>query len=354
MAKQSSPGPFAIDAGLDDRLEVALDHLGAGDHRGDLLLLLDLPIDEGLDVGMVDVDDDHLGGAARRAARLDRAGGAVADLEEAHQAGRAAAARQLLVLAAQPGEIRAGAGAVFEQARLAHPQIHDAALVDEVVGDRLDEAGVRLRVLVGRLGLGQLAALVVDVIMALPRPIDAVGPVQAGVEPLRRIGRGHLSRQHEARLVEIGLSVGFRVEIAALPAPIGPGAGEPVEHLLGRGLRAIALGLGQRLESFRIGNRPPQKRRRAVLFHALQARRHAGLAEILLRQHVGGDLAPAGRHFELVEREHHRAVGVADLALGRLERDRRVGRLRRLRVPPLDMHGLKPRCSAGARPPSTA
>ena len=354
MAKQSSPGPFAIDAGLDDRLEVALDHLGAGDQRGDLLLFLDLPVDEGLDVGMVDVDDHHLGGAPRRAARLDRAGGAVADLEEAHQAGRAAAARQLLVLAAQAGEIRAGAGAVFEQARLAHPQIHDAALVDEVVGDRLDEAGVRLRVLVGRLGLGQLAALVVDVIMALPRPIDAVGPMQAGVEPLRRIGRGHLSRQHEARLVEIGLGVVFRVEIAALPAPIGPGAGEPVEHLLGRGLRAIALGLGQRFQRFRIGNRPPQKRRRAVLFHPLQARRHAGLAEILLRQHVGGDLAPAGRHFEFVEREHHRTVGVADLALGRLERDRRVGRLRRLRVPPLDMHGLKPRCSAGARPPSTA
>ncbi len=333
---------------------MALDQLGAGDQRGDLLLLLDLPVDEGLDVGMVDVDDHHLGGAARRAARLDRAGGAVADLEEAHQAGRAAAAGELLVLAAQAGEIGAGAGAVFEQARLAHPQIHDAALVDEVVGDRLDEAGVRLRVLVGRLGLGQLAARVVDVIMALPRPVDAVGPVQAGVEPLRRVGRGHLSRQHEARLVEIGLGVGLRVEIAALPAPIGPGAGEPVEHLLGRGLRAVALGLGQRLQSFRIGNRPPQKRRRAVLFHALQARGHAGLAEILLRQHVGGDLAPAGRHFEPVEREHHRAVGVADLALGRLERDRRVGRLRRLRVPPLDMHGLKPRCSAGARPPSTA
>ena len=74
---------LAIDAGLEDRLEMALDDLGAGDQRGDLLLLLHLPVDEGLDVGMVDVDHHHLGGAARRAARLDRAGGAVADLEEA-------------------------------------------------------------------------------------------------------------------------------------------------------------------------------------------------------------------------------------------------------------------------------
>ncbi len=41
-------------------------------------------------------------------------------------------------------------GAVLEQARLAHPQVHDAVLVDEIVLDRLDEAGVRLRMLIGR------------------------------------------------------------------------------------------------------------------------------------------------------------------------------------------------------------
>ena len=141
----------------------------AGDERRDLLLLLHLPVDIGLDVGVIDVDDHHLGGAARRAAGLDRARRAVADLQEAHQAGGAAAARKLFVLAAQRGKVGAGAGAVFEQARLAHPQVHDAALVDEVVGDGLDEAGVRLRMLVGRLRLDELAGLEVDVIMALAR-----------------------------------------------------------------------------------------------------------------------------------------------------------------------------------------
>ena len=109
--------------------------LRAGDEGGDLLLLLHLPVDVVLDVGVVDVDHHHLGGAARRAARLDGARGAVADLEEAHQAGGLAAAGQPLAFAAQAREIRAGAGAVFEQARLAHPEVHDAALVDEVVGD---------------------------------------------------------------------------------------------------------------------------------------------------------------------------------------------------------------------------
>ena len=130
---------------------------------------------------------------------------------------------------------------------------------------RLDEAGVRLRMLVGRLRLGQLARLEVDVIMALPRPIDAVGPMQAGVEPLRRIRRGELAREHVAHLVEIGARVLLAVEIAALPAPIGPGAGEPVEHLPRGSLGAVSLGLRQRLERGLVGNGAPEERGNGVL-----------------------------------------------------------------------------------------
>ena len=93
----------------------------------------DLPVDELLDVGMVEIEDDHLGGAARGAAGLDRAGGAVADLQEAHQPARLAAAGQRLAFAAQGREIGAGAGAVLEDACLADPQVHDAAFVHQVV-----------------------------------------------------------------------------------------------------------------------------------------------------------------------------------------------------------------------------
>ena len=75
--------------------------LRAGDEGGDLVLLAHLPVDVGLDVRVVGVDHDHLGGAPRGAAGLDGAGRAVADLEEGHQPGRLAAARQPLVLAAQ-------------------------------------------------------------------------------------------------------------------------------------------------------------------------------------------------------------------------------------------------------------
>ena len=107
--------------------------------------------------------DHHLGRAAGGAAGLDRPSRAVADLQEAHQAGGLAAARQFLALTAQRGEVGAGAGAVFEEPRLADPEVHDAAVADEVILDRLDEAGVGLRVFVGGGGFGQLAGLVVDV-----------------------------------------------------------------------------------------------------------------------------------------------------------------------------------------------
>ena len=298
----------------------------------------------GFDVGVIDVDHHHFRRAARRAARLDRARRAVADLQERHEAGRAAAARQLLVLAAQQGEVRAGAGAVFEQARLAHPEVHDPALVDEIVGDRLDEAGVRLRMLVGRLRLDELAGLEVDVIMALARPIDAIGPMEAGVEPLRRIGRRHLAREHEAHLVVIGARVLFAVEIAGLPSPIGPGAGEAVEHLLRRNLRAHALVLGERAQRRLVGDRAPQERGNALLLDALHARGDAGFAEIFLRQHVGRDLAPGGGHFDALKRKHHRAVRIADLALGGREGNEVIRADARLGVIPFDAHRLRPHC----------
>ena len=333
---------LAVHAGLHDGLEVPGIDLRAGDEARHLLLLDHLPVDIGLDIGVIGIDHHHLGGAARRAARLDRAGGAVADLQEAHQAGRAAAASELFALAAQIGEVRAGAGAVFEQARLAHPQVHDAALVDEVVGDRLDEAGMRLGMLVGRLRLDELAGLEIDVVVALAGAVDAIGPVQAGVEPLRRVRRHHLHGEHVAQFVVERLGIGLGFEIAALPAPIGPGAGEAIEDLGGRGLTDPALLLRQLLQRLLVGDRAPQPGRDRALFDLLQARRHAGLAEILLGEDVGGDLAPGVGHRNALEAEHDRTVGIADLGRGRSERDVSIGRLARLGVSPFDAHRSRP------------
>ena len=208
-----------------------LDGARAGDDRRHLLFLVDLPVDELLDVRVIEVQAHHLRGAARGPARLDGAGSAVADAEEAHQPGRPAAAGEALTLAAQAGEVRARPGAVLEEAGLTRPQIHDPAVVDEVVGDGLDEAGVGLRALVAGRGRLHLARALVEVVVTLRRAVDPVGPVQAGVEPLRRVRRADLGRQHVAELVVERAGVLLGGEEAVLPAPVGPAAGEALEDL---------------------------------------------------------------------------------------------------------------------------
>src|SRR5262249_58486984 len=123
-----------------------------------------------------------------RAAPLAPPGGAVADLEEGNEAGGLAAARERLVLAAQRGEVGPGARAVLEDAGLARPKVHDPAVVDQIVGHGLDETRVRLRALVGAGGASERSRVWIDVVVALGRAGEAVGVVEAGVEPLRRVG----------------------------------------------------------------------------------------------------------------------------------------------------------------------
>ena len=43
----------------------------------------------------------------------------------------------------------------------------------------------------------------------LARPINTVSPEEAGVEPLRRVRRGHLVGEHVAALIKIGACVAF-------------------------------------------------------------------------------------------------------------------------------------------------
>jgi hypothetical protein len=166
--------------------------------------------------------------------------------------------------------------------------------------------------------------------------------MQAGVEPLRRIRRHHLHRQHEAVLVEERLRVGFGRKIAALPAPIGPGAGQPIEHLLGRLFAGEAFGLGQFRERRFVGNAAPQPRGDRLLLDLFAAGGDAGFAEIFLRQHIGGDLRPLLRHFNVFGMEDDGTVRIADLARRETERDAGVWRLSLFGVAPLDPHSLPP------------
>ncbi len=172
------------EARIEDFLELPPQDPRARDQGRHLAFLNRLPRDELLHVGMVEVETDHLRRPARGAAGFDGARRAIADLEERHEARRAAASRKRLAITAQAGEVGAGPRTVFEEAGFAHPQIHDAAVIDQIVVHRLDEAGVRLGVFVGA-GRGlEFARLGVRVPVALGGAGDAVGPVKTGVEPL--------------------------------------------------------------------------------------------------------------------------------------------------------------------------
>ena len=191
---------------------------------------------------------------------------------------------------------------------------------------------------VGRLRFGELASGKVDVEVPLARPVDAVSPIEPSIEPLRRVRRCHLLREHVDKLVEEGVRVRLRIEIAALPTPVGPGAGEPLEDLF-RGMFADAALLFRKLRQSRfVGSRAPQPRGNGLLLDLLQPRGDPCLAEVFLGQHVGGDLRPEAWHFDVVGVEHHRAVRIANLAFRQPERDVRVRGLSFLRVSPLNPH----------------
>ncbi len=170
-----------------------------------------------------------------------------------------------------------------------------------------------LRVFISRGRTGQFAGLVIDIEVTLTGAVDAIGPVQARVEPLRRVGGAALTAEHDAHFIIENVGVFFAVEIAAFPAPIGPSARQAVEYLGGLGLAAITLVFGQAGECGFIGNRAPQPRRHAFFFNALKGCWYARFAEVLLRQHVYCDLAPAIRDLDVFGLEDDLAVRISDL-----------------------------------------
>ena len=58
---------------------------------------------------------------------------------------------------------------------------------------------MRLRVLIGRFRFGEDTGLIVNIVVALRRSVDAIGPVKARVEPLRRVRCRALCRVAGAR-----------------------------------------------------------------------------------------------------------------------------------------------------------
>jgi len=260
---------------------------------------------------VVDVEADHLGGAPSGAAALDGAGRAVADLQKAHQAGTGAAAGEGLAFAANAREVGARAGSILEETRLADPEVHETAFADEIVIHALNEASVNLWVGVSVGRDSDLTRRGVDVVVTLGRTSDAVGVIEAGVEPLRRIGRGHLGDEHVDQLIFEGLSVFPGREIGVSFAPPAPARGEPANHLL-----SGALGT---------------EHRHVVVVELLNAGgielRHAGFPKVFRDHDVRRDLRPGGGNLGVFHFKDDGTVGVGDArgALAPLNTGERVG-----------------------------
>ncbi len=101
-------------------------HVEAGvAQRADLVLLARLGLDELLDVGVVDVEDDHLGRAAGGATGLDGARGRVGAAHEGDRAGGGATGGQQLLGGADAREVQAGTGAALEDEALLLVPVED-------------------------------------------------------------------------------------------------------------------------------------------------------------------------------------------------------------------------------------
>ena len=189
-------GLHELVAGAHGKILVLIHHAAVGvavvgtvvallDQGPRLLFLLLFRVNELLDVAVPVAERVHLGGAPGFAAGLHDVGHLVVNLQKRQRPARTSAAAQFFPLRAQRRQIRAGAGAEFEQHRLAVRQPHDAF---HVVVHRLDEAGAALRIFVLCMGALGLAGLAVVKPVALAGIFaDAVLVEKPDVEPDRRI-----------------------------------------------------------------------------------------------------------------------------------------------------------------------
>ena len=119
---------------------------------------------------MIQIETDHFGSPSGRPTGLNRASRAIADAKERHQPRRTSATGQRFGIAAKLGKVGAGPRSIFEQARLPHPEIHDAAFADQVIINGLNEARMWLRMLKRIGGFDDFMGFGVDIKMPLCRP----------------------------------------------------------------------------------------------------------------------------------------------------------------------------------------
>ena len=146
------------------------------------------------------------------------------------------------------------------------------------------------------------------------------------IEPLGRIRRGHLVRQHAAHLIVKRLGIFRGLEIPIGLAPMGPTPGHSLEDLTG-----VSLATQHRL-AIETDDRLP----------ILIALRNSGLPKVLLGQYVNGKLRPCLRNVDLVELEYGGSVGIPNLRRTLHKRDPLVVILPATGKSSINFHGRPP------------
>ena len=189
--------------------------VAGGDEGVGFGFFLGLALDEVDDVGVVDVEDDHLGGAAGLASGLDDAGEGVEAAHEGEGARGGAAAGEGLHGAADGAEVGTGARTPLEEHALGLGEGEDGV---ERVLDGVDEAGGALGLGVAGGGEGDLAG------GGVPVPVLGVGvglqAVAADVEPDGGVEGDLLVDEEVDELGVEGVGGGVIGEVTGSDAPV--------------------------------------------------------------------------------------------------------------------------------------
>src|SRR5205085_2213509 len=108
-------------------------------------LFLLFPVDEAHYFRMVQIETHHFGGAPGGATTFYCPGCTVSYFEEAHESAGCTTTAQLFTITTDIGEVGAYSGTIFEDACLTNPQVHNSAIIYQIIFNTQNETRMGLR-----------------------------------------------------------------------------------------------------------------------------------------------------------------------------------------------------------------
>lgn len=131
------------------------------------MILIKIKVDILLDIRVVDIKKKNIGREESSEEGIDRERGEVEDIEEDNEEGGIEEEGKILELEEKMDEIGKCEGKIFEKERLKKKKINDEELIEEIIEKRMDEEGVRMRMIIGRIGIGKIEGMKVEIEMEM-------------------------------------------------------------------------------------------------------------------------------------------------------------------------------------------